>query len=257
MLYFAYGSNLDWAQMKSRCPSATFVDRAKLKDHRLAFTRKSKDRDCGAADLYQDFTVGCIILQNPFFFEERDWIPAPRDFHPNIVQGKTYDADSGIGGDLWEAVQFRLHVPQRDQVGDFPAPTVPIFGEPVLVRQRLGQGTFRILITDTYRRRCAVTGEKALPTLEAAHIKPVSEGGIHRVDNGLLLRSDLHRLFDRGYVTVTPDYQFRASRKLKEDFDNGEVYLKLTGTQLWLPADPVDRPNREFLDWHAETVFRR
>ena len=72
----------------------------------------------------------------------------------------------------------------------------------------------------------------------------------------VLERSDLHRLFDRGYVTVTPDYQFRASRKLKEDFDNGEVYLKLTGTQLWLPADPVGRPNREFLDWHAETVFR-
>ena len=50
MLYFAYGSNLDWVQMKTRCPSATFVNCAKLKDHRLAFTRKSTRRGCGSAD---------------------------------------------------------------------------------------------------------------------------------------------------------------------------------------------------------------
>ena len=45
-----------------------------------------------------------------------------------------------------------------------------IYGDPVLVRPRLGQGTFRVLVTDNYRRRCAVTGEKALPVLDAAHI---------------------------------------------------------------------------------------
>ena len=50
MLYFAYGSNLDWDQMKARGPSVTFISRAKLKDHRLAFTRKSKRRGCGSAD---------------------------------------------------------------------------------------------------------------------------------------------------------------------------------------------------------------
>jgi len=51
MRYFAYGSNLDSAQMKERCPSARFVCVAKLPDHRLAFTRKSKDRGCGVADV--------------------------------------------------------------------------------------------------------------------------------------------------------------------------------------------------------------
>ena len=54
MLYFAYGSNLDWVQMKTRCPSVTFVSRAKLKDHRLAFTRKSTRRGCGSADAVAD-----------------------------------------------------------------------------------------------------------------------------------------------------------------------------------------------------------
>ena len=51
MLYFAYGSNLDCAQMKTRCSSARFICKAVLKDHRLAFTRQSKKRQCGVADV--------------------------------------------------------------------------------------------------------------------------------------------------------------------------------------------------------------
>jgi gamma-glutamylcyclotransferase (GGCT)/AIG2-like uncharacterized protein YtfP len=49
--YFAYGSNMNWEQMQARCPSARFVCRALLKDHRLAFTRFSKNRNAGVADL--------------------------------------------------------------------------------------------------------------------------------------------------------------------------------------------------------------
>lgn len=54
MLYFACGSNMDWAQMKERCPSVRFVGVAKLPEHRLAFTRKSTKRGCGVADLVRD-----------------------------------------------------------------------------------------------------------------------------------------------------------------------------------------------------------
>lgn len=53
MLYFAYGSNLDWDQMRERCPSASFVTLAKLKDHCLGFTRESTERECGVADVVQ------------------------------------------------------------------------------------------------------------------------------------------------------------------------------------------------------------
>ena len=127
---------------------------------------------------------------------------------------------------------------------------------PALVRPRLGQGGFRVLVTDTYERRCAVTQEKALPVLEAAHIRSVSEGGQHRIDNGLLLRSDIHRLLDSGYVTVTPGHRFLVSQKLKEDFDNGEPYYPFHGGELWLPKQSDARPSREFLQWHADTVFK-
>ena len=51
MLYFAYGSNMNWLQMQNRCPSARFLYRAVLPDYKLAFTRKSVKRGCGVADV--------------------------------------------------------------------------------------------------------------------------------------------------------------------------------------------------------------
>jgi len=131
-----------------------------------------------------------------------------------------------------------------------------MFGDPTLIRPRLGQGAFRVVITDVYDRHCAVTRERVLPVLEAAHIKPVAEGGRHEIPNGLLLRSDLHRLFDRGYVTVTPDYKVRVSRRLRDDFHNGEEYFQLEKKELWIPHKISERPDREFLEWHGDIVFK-
>jgi putative restriction endonuclease len=130
-----------------------------------------------------------------------------------------------------------------------------VYGDPVLVKQRLGQGTFRLLVTDTYQKRCAVTGEKVLPVLQAAHIRPVSEGGSHRVDNGLLLRSDVHTLFDRGYVSVAPDHRVLVSSRLKKDFNNGEHYYQYLGREIWTPPAMTDRPSKLFLEWHRDERF--
>lgn len=107
-----------------------------------------------------------------------------------------------------------------------------------------------------YERRCAITGEKILPVLQAAHIRPVTAEGLHRVDNGLLFRSDVHTLFDTGYATVTPDYRFRVSRRLRDDFHNGEYYLTLDQREIWVPPRTTDRPDRAALEWHSDTVFR-
>ena len=95
-----------------------------------------------------------------------------------------------------------------------------------------------------------------LPVLAAARVEMISEGGQHETTNGILLRSDLHRLFDRGYVTVTPDQRCRVSRKLRDDFHNGEEYMQLAGSELWVPPSAADRPSREFLEWHTDTAFR-
>ncbi len=204
----------------------------------------------------ENFTIGCIILESPFFFPRDLWIPCPADFARNIVQGKTYDASAGTGQSLWREVQARLGAQALpEQTGEPFAVTGPVWGEPGLVRQRLGQGAFRVLVADTYERRCAVTREKTLPVLQAAHIRPVAEHGEHRIDNGLLLRSDVHTLFDKGYLTVTSDYRLRVSARLKKDFDNGDQYYQRQDSFIWTPKRDENKPNKQFLEWHADTVF--
>ena len=197
--------------------------------------------------------IGCIILEQPSFLDERTGSRA-RPTSPGTssragptisVPARARRSGRPCGNGL--AASAVPAVGEKDR---------PMFGDPVPIRPRLGQGSFRVLVTDLYERRCAITRERVLPVLEAAHIKPVTKGGRHETTNGLLLRSDIHRLFDRGYVTITPDHRFLVSRKLKEDFHNGEEYMQLAGSELWLPQAAADRPNPEFLEWHADTVFR-
>ena len=98
---------------------------------------------------------------------------------------------------------------------------------------------------------------RSLPVLEAAHIKPYAADGPHRLSNGILLRSDLHKLFDLGYVTVTPDLHFEVSQRLKTEWENGREYYAHHGQSLrFHPSDEWSRPSREFLAWHNENRFR-
>jgi HNH endonuclease len=206
---------------------------------------------------HDDYEIGCIVLAQPFFFEREDWFPPPADFSANVQTGKSYDLSAEPHGtQLWEEVALRTMA--RDLDIDVVVEDLEpmMFGEPVLVRPRLGQGSFRVLVTETYERHCAVTGERVLPVLDAAHIRPVAAGGAHRIDNGLLLRSDLHTLFDKGYVAVTPSHTLRVSRHLRTDFRNGAYYYSFDGSEIWLPNRSHDRPDPSALAWHADTVFR-
>jgi putative restriction endonuclease len=206
----------------------------------------------------EDFYIGCILLEQPFFFEESEWIPVPSDWKAPTQQGKHYDLNTEPGKSLWEQVQIRIANKQKVlQPGKRIEEEERRYGLPILITPRLGQGSFRFLVTDAYRRSCAITEEHSLPVLEAAHIKPFSEGGFHQVNNGLLLRSDVHRLFDSGYITVTPDYCIEVSRRLKEEFENGRYYYPFHGHNLHhLPLSPADHPSKELLIWHNENMFK-
>jgi putative restriction endonuclease len=206
-------------------------------------------------------TIGCILLAEPFFFREAEWIPMPSDFHLNIVQGKGYNSeDEAAGQSLWEAVTDRLATRATANLDPGPATVAAVastrYGEPMLVRPRLGQGTFRVIVTDAYERRCAVTSERTLPVLEAAHVKPFSLGGPHDPDNGLLLRSDLHTLFDQGYLTVDADQlKVVVSSRIREEFENGRDYYHLHGRAIRLPRESNSLPKREYLAFH-NNMFR-
>ena len=189
------------------------------------------------------------------FLERERWIAPPADWAPNIVQGRGYDSDVGEGARLWAQV-LMARAPSVQPVEPERVIAEDRYGAPVLVHPRLGQGAFRVMVTDAYRRRCAITGERTLPVLDAAHIKPYSESGPHRLDNGLLLRTDVHTLFDAGYLTVTPDLRVRVSGRIREQFENGRDYYALEGRELSVPMAPAPPPNREYLEWHSDVRFR-
>ena len=210
-----------------------------------------------ASDSFEDFHVGCILLEQPFFFERKNWIPIPRDWSMNIVRGKGYDLIQEPGKSLWERIRLILHEQQYPQRSEYQTDDGQLrYGMEIRVKPRLGQGSFKIVVTDAYKRSCAVTSERALPVLEAAHIKPYAEGGEHRIDNGILLRSDVHRLFDKGYMTITPDMNIEISRRIKEEFENGKYYYTFHGEPVNKPLHIFDQPSREFLQWHNAEKFK-
>lgn len=196
--------------------------------------------------------IGCLMLGDPVFFPGGAAIPDSADWSPNIVQGKTYDLTVGEGARIWNACRERaglMHVPAFAAAEDR-------YGAPSMVRPRLGQASFRMAVTQAYEGACAVTTEHSLPVLDAAHIRPFGEGGAHTTSNGLLLRSDLHRLFDRGYVTVTPELVLKVSRALRDDYSNGATYYPLDGREVHVPSAVADRPDPMLLEWHGDEVFR-
>ena len=209
-----------------------------------------------------DPVIGCTILANPFFLRKEDWIPAPSNWASSIVQGKSYETDEVIGATLWAEVNARLAEMEFEKSfagtdgASLQAEGISRYGAEFLTRARLGQGAFRVLVTDAYTRRCAITGERTLPALEAAHIQPFAKSGPNVTANGLLLRSDIHKLFDSGYMSVTPDLSVEVSRKIKEEYENGRDYYTLHGRKLVVvPATYKDRPSSQFLEWHNSNIY--
>lgn len=196
-----------------------------------------------------------MLLTQPFFFADDEFVPAPEDWKANIVVGKGYDLATGVGARVWHAVLERLRF---RNAAELPPADADRASRRAWVDQRLGQGTFRTRVTDAYGRRCAVAGERTLPVLEAAHIKPYAQQGPNRVDNGLLLRSDLHRLFDRGLVTIEPErLTFGVSERIRDEYSNGRVYYELEGRPLVVLPELIEhRPNRAFLEHHRSVIFR-
>jgi putative restriction endonuclease len=205
--------------------------------------------------------IGCIVLSSPFFLPPDRWIPVPSDYPVVSPQGLRYDTNSESGARLLDAVTETLRSFKPKFISEpalliKPTEAAVKFRE-AFTRRRLGQGAFSLLVADAYGKRCTVTGERTYPVLEAAHIKPVKNGGMHRIDNGILLRSDIHKLFDSGYVTITPDSRFLVSDALDAEWHNGGIYYALDKQPIRSPELVGYAPALEFLEWHRDTIFKR
>ena len=117
------------------------------------------------------------------------------------------------------------------------------------IMMRQGQPQFRSDLMDAYSGRCAITGTDAIQALEAAHIMPYAEGGINHVKNGMILRSDVHSLFDRGLLGVEPD----DYSVIMSDVLTNTSYCDYESLRIRLPKEKVKRPSPKALWNHLET----
>ena len=114
----------------------------------------------------------------------------------------------------------------------------------VAIKRRCGQPAFRNALIAVYGGRCAVTGCDAADALEAAHIRRYAGARTNHSTNGLLLRADLHTLFDLGLVAVdTSTMTLMLASRLR-----GTSYESLHGKAVRLPEDFQHHPSREKLD---------
>jgi putative restriction endonuclease len=208
--------------------------------------------------------IGSTILVQPVFFPSYLWFDVPASWSQSIQRGKLYSTDNTEGLQLWDRLLETAKLCNGTNVPDIINAVNPPgisdraqarFGIPALIAPRLGQGAFRVAVTEAYGRQCAITKGKVLPALDAAHIKPYGEGGVHSKSNGILLRKDIHSIFDAGYVTIKEDFTFSVSKKVKEVFNNGEEYLRMHGTLVRRPERRADWPDTEFLKWHNKERY--
>lgn len=115
---------------------------------------------------------------------------------------------------------------------------------------RRGQSEFRQKLLAAYQGRCAITGYDAEHALEAAHIHPYRGEHTNHVQNGILLRADIHTLFDLGLVGIEPD----TGEVIIRPELNGTQYAQLAGRKVHMPQDVDDRPSSELLRMHWQHV---
>jgi putative restriction endonuclease len=199
-----------------------------------------------------NINVGCAILDQVVYLPHDLWVPCHTG---SLVSGKhmTSTDDQAIVRQVLRNLELTPSTPQVHALPFYSPDYTPQYA---LREVRQGQGTFRVEVTDAYHRQCAVSREHSLPVLEAAHIMEWSDTHTNDVTNGILLRADIHKLFDAGYVTIDSDgYRFVVSKRLKEDYDNGKEYYQLHGSRILLPEDPNAWPDRERIKSHNSERF--
>jgi putative restriction endonuclease len=182
-----------------------------------------------------DPVLSCVVLDRPAILDEDDWVAAPDDWRPSVAHGKLYRGDAART--LWDQV--------RERLGARWSPTPPD-GE-------LGPGRFRLAVADAYGHRCAVTGEGSLAALDVVQLSQPSRGGPNRVENGLLLRADLARLFEHGLLCVEPDgFVVRLHASVRGAARGPTAYAPLDGRPLQVVPERFDLlPSRELLADHV------
>lgn len=187
-------------------------------------------------------TVELALSQEEGFFDPNDH---GKTFARQVVTFKYFDEDfdeDSLGYSRPSVDDHELFHPVDEKDGSYRSRRV---------RDRAGRAVFRQKVLAAYGHKCCITGENTLEVLDAAHIQPYVNRESNHVQNGLALRTDLHKLFDAGLITIDDDYRLVVSARLKS-----RDYAAYHGQEVRVPEMATHRPLTETLEVHRTTVFR-
>jgi predicted restriction endonuclease len=172
---------------------------------------------------------------------------------PGLTQGVDHShQDSARHGD--EKQLEAIHA-ERGNLEEFDPSSLEDARKRVFtaIVMRQGQGQFRCELLTAYQCKCAITACDVLEALEAAHIVSYLGPDTNHVTNGLLLRADIHTLFDLHLISVNPESLcVTISKKL-----SGTAYEQLAEQSIGLPVDSAKRPNLHGLETRHEEFLAK
>jgi putative restriction endonuclease len=148
-----------------------------------------------------------------------------------------------------------------EEVGTIDVEDLPKGGDrETIVKVRVNQSFFRNAVLSSYNTKCCITGLTVPDFLEACHIVSWNLDKDNRTNphNGLCLNSIHHKAFDKGFVTITPDYKILISKHFdaySDDIAVHDFFKKYHNQSIFLPDKFL--PSRKFLDWHYNNLFKK
>ena len=189
-----------------------------------------------------DYKIGCIILSNCEYWKDEEYLNVEDfsiSFPKEVVKLKYFKND--------DLIKSSLSLPEKK---DFELVFAKKEISETLITKREGQAQFKRRMLETYSNRCCISGEETPELLEAAHIQPYINSKSNHSQNGLLLRKDLHTLFDNGLLNISQLYKIRLSPQIKSKY-----YLDFEGKSLSLPLEEINYPSKQALKLR-EDMFR-
>lgn len=184
-----------------------------------------------------EYKIGCITLNNCAFWDEENYKDLSSfniKFPSQIVKQKYFKQEDSLADLSSDIELFNLISEPREEYKS-------------IANLRKGQNEFKRKIMKAYDNRCCISGETCPELLEAAHIQPYLSNNSNHIQNGLLLRIDLHRLFDNGLLHIDDDYIIHVSSQLVS-LD----YQRYHGKQIFLPKKQSSHPSRDALALRKE-----
>jgi putative restriction endonuclease len=180
------------------------------------------------------YEIGCIILNNCQFWDFEDYKKAEDHeivFGKQVVKYKYFN----------QYDPFKIN--EQESNNDFNILREPRENYKREINQRKGQSKFKGHVLKSYKNRCCITGETCPELLEAAHLQKYINNQSNHIQNGILLRVDIHRLFDNDLLFIDQNYVIHISSLIENP-----IYKQYHGCKMSLPNDLDDFPSKKSLE---------